>query len=105
MVAIWLHTKKNIPAAVVNMTLKSIRLILQTALEIFGTSLAQQALGITVNLPSFDIPVDIRTLHACFGLEPTIERAIICQSCYTKAAISCPILLVMMARLISCDTF
>jgi hypothetical protein len=77
---ISLHLRGGASRSTSNIVLQALALLLGTAFQLFGRILT--ALGHDINIPSPDIPNDIRTCYKALGIEAEITRTVSCPKCF-----------------------
>lgn len=80
----WLVLCKGVSKRTADTTLRILRLIIFTTLQLIYLTL--KGLGAQINPPSpiVDIPLDIRTLYSSLNLNPNLVRTICCPKCFKE---------------------
>lgn len=79
--AVWLHVKSGISRSRANIILRAVQLIVSTVISLVELSLL--AAGVTVNIPAFKVPRDVRTAYKHYFSEPMIDRTVCCPKCFS----------------------
>jgi hypothetical protein len=90
----WLSLRGGVSRDTANKTLKALKFILLTALQLLSAALSVTIPGLQVaklNADMIEIPLDIRTVYSHQGFNPELMRNVCCPKCFMQYDSTSPI--------------